>query len=159
MRTSVTFSLCILIAGICSILAVFQEDRAWSLISFGLGVILHAFKPKPTKEEALSQSIHSLSQLITFGTVPGMMLYKAILLPNSFLVWVCIGIFASACAIQLAHKNMKFPSKVNKRMSVAAGGSLLALYALIIAKYSILLTTLFVLLLSLLIVFPIRERN
>ncbi|AJS58602.1 hypothetical protein UB51_09005 [Paenibacillus sp. IHBB 10380] len=159
MRISVTFSLIILFAGICSILAVYQGHREWSLFSFGLGVVLHTLKPKPSQEEAFSQSIHSLSQLITFGTVPGIMLYKTVLTPNSFLVWVCIGIFVSACAIQLAHKNTRFPSKVNKRMSVAAGGSLLTLYALFIAKYSIILTTLLILLLSLLIVFPIRKRN
>ncbi|MNO17119.1 hypothetical protein D3C76_68120 [compost metagenome] len=128
-------------------------------VTLSLGIVLHALKPKPTQGEAFSQSIHSLSQLITFGTVPGIMLYKAALTPNSFLVWVCIGIFVSACGIQLAHENTRFPSKVNKRMSVAAGGSLLTLYALFIAKYSIILTTLLILLLSLLIVFPIRKRN
>ncbi|KAA1181033.1 MULTISPECIES: hypothetical protein [Paenibacillus] len=157
MRISVTLSLIILFAGICSILAVYQGHREWSLFSFGLGVLLHALKPKPIQKEAFSQSIHSLSQLITFGTVPGIMLYKTVLTPNSFLV--CIGIFVSACAIQLAHKNTRFPSKVNKRMSVAAGGSLLTLYALFIEKYSIILTTLLILLLSLLIVFPIRKKN
>ncbi|KOY14769.1 CDP-alcohol phosphatidyltransferase family protein [Paenibacillus xylanivorans] len=159
MRISVTLSLVILFAGICSILLVFQGHREWSFFSFGLGVVLHALRPKPIKGEAFSQSIHSLSQLVTFGTVPGIMLNNTALSPNSFFVWVCIGIFVSACAIQLTHKNMRFPSKVNKRMSVAAGGSLLAMYALFVAKYSIILTTLFVLLLSLLIVFPIRERN
>ncbi|UNK16022.1 hypothetical protein MNQ98_15865 [Paenibacillus sp. N3/727] len=159
MRISVTLSLGILFTGICSILAIFQEHREWSLLSFGLGIILHALKPKPTQGEAFSQSIHSLSQLITFGTVPGIMLCKTATTPNSFLVWICIGIFVSACAIELAHENTRFPSKVNKRMSVAAGGSIFILYALFIAKYSIILTALFVLLLSLFIVFPIRERN
>lgn len=73
-----------------------------SLLSFDIAVILHAFKLKPTKGEAFPQSIHSLCQLITFGTVPGMMLYKAALLQNTFMVWIYDGIFANACAILLA---------------------------------------------------------
>ncbi|MNO45751.1 hypothetical protein D3C76_360240 [compost metagenome] len=150
MWISVSYSLSILFAGICSVLAVYQGHYGWSIFTFGLGVVLHHLKSKGSKEEAFSQSIHSLSQLITFGTVPGMILYKTVLIPHSILVWICIGIFVSACAVQLAHINMMFPRKVNKRISVAAGGCLLTLYALFIAKYSILLTALFILLLSLL---------
>ncbi|RXZ78765.1 hypothetical protein EBB07_25480 [Paenibacillaceae bacterium] len=157
MRMPVIIAVFTLSSGIFSILAVLNEQPAWSFVCLIVGILLNILGKKRNIVPAFAQSFCSLGELITFGTAPGIILFKLAFTPDSVIGGICVGLFVSSCALHLARRNLPINGKDNKGMPVVLGGALVAAYALFIGDFSIMLTISFVLIMSILIAVPFRK--
>lgn len=111
----------------------------------------------------LGKELDSLSDLISFGVAPAILSWQLNLVPVGIVGYIIILIFPIAGAYRLARFNVMPFSNIYSGIPITVAGGILALYNLYLIKFSYrsqIMTILFIILLSYLMVskFQIKKR-